>query len=129
VQRIMIVGGGSMSPTVQVGDRILVAPVDRPLRAGEVIVFHGASDLVCHRVMLVSRTLDVIVHRGDMTGARHGIIRHGAVGGRVVGVLRSNADEARPVDRELRLAERLRASCFLLGRLGRIVANKLVTWP
>jgi hypothetical protein len=55
--------GGSMWPTVRDGDEVLVAPIDRPVRRGEVVLVGTARGLTLHRV--VATEGDAIRAAGD----------------------------------------------------------------
>lgn len=49
--RMIVVTGNSMLPLLRAGDRVLVAPVNRPLRRGDIVVFTHENQLVIHRLI------------------------------------------------------------------------------
>lgn len=81
----MLIAGRSMSPTLQVGDVVSLAPLERPARAGDIVAF-GANPVICHRVLLSVPTGGGgrwLLHAGDHFGARVGMTRSESVIGRV----------------------------------------------
>lgn len=62
-RRLYVVTSGSMSPTIDVGDAVLVKPVDRSralaLSAGDVVTFRAANNprfLITHRIVTVGES-------------------------------------------------------------------------
>lgn len=96
--REVVIAGGSMSPTLEVGEVALVEPAAR-VRCGDVIVFSTErGDPICHRAVLVVPGPGPrrIVHLGDAEGAGFGIVGSRSVIGRV-----TSARSARGVEREI----------------------------
>jgi hypothetical protein len=73
------VEGGSMSPTVAQGERVLVRAGRASL--GDVALIRARGGLLVHR--LVARVLGRWVHKGDLDGARPGLCSDGEVLGLV----------------------------------------------
>lgn len=85
--RRVLIGGGSMAPTLEVGDVALVREGARA-RVGDVVVIASRGAPICHRVVLLVpwRRGVRLVHLGDAPGAAPGV--GGEVIGRVVAVER-----------------------------------------
>jgi len=83
--RRLLIGGGSMSPTLEIGDVALAVPGGRA-RCGDVIAFESRQTPLVHRAIVVIPWPRgaLIVHKGDRRGAGYGTTRSSAVIGRVV---------------------------------------------
>ena len=82
----ILLSGASMEPTYADGDWLLVEPVTRSVRPGEVVVARRGGRLVTHRV--VSLRNGQVVTRGDACAIADPPIAMGGVIGRVIGVRR-----------------------------------------
>ena len=65
------VAGGSMSPTVQIGERVRIVPCTHAY-PGDVVLFGGGDHLLLHRV-LARLPGGRFVHAGDCPGALPGL--------------------------------------------------------
>jgi hypothetical protein len=87
---VIEVAGGSMSPSLVVGDKVRVEPLapDGPLVPGDVVLIapEDGSALLIHRVMhaFVEDGRPMIVHQGDAPSSTFGICARDAVIGRAV---------------------------------------------
>ncbi len=92
-----VCGGSSMAPTIQPGDRVVLAEDGSRVRAGDVVLFSGPGgdyDIV-HRFVFKVPFVPLFVHRGDAVGARVGLARWD----RIVGV--AVAERRKPSFREI----------------------------
>lgn len=76
----------SMFPTIHKGDAIEVGPTD-PITAGDVVVFHHAGTLVCHRVVDIGPGDDIHT-QGDQARGQDPPIRRQDILGKVTVVIR-----------------------------------------
>lgn len=117
------VGGDSMAPGLARGSRVLVVPLDREIREGEVVLLHASEAPVLHRVVLtfVEDGTVWLVHRGDR-GGRPAVARGSAVVGRAVAVLAADLqpvpspDDLEPRDRRAFRRAQWRARARVWGR-------------
>jgi len=79
-----ICGSGSMSPTFDIGDQIVVEPCGST-RRGEVVLLLGRRHLLIHRVQCVigNGGSGRILHRGDAIGAMAGLAASWRLLGRI----------------------------------------------
>jgi hypothetical protein len=75
---------GSMSPTLEEGDRVTVVPFDSPPRAGEVVLHRRGALLVAHRLLRLDG--DWAVTHGDALATADPPVARAALFGRVVAV-------------------------------------------
>lgn len=75
------IGGRSMRPTFDIGDRVEVVACARP-RRGDIVLIQGPDWFGVHRVLTTLPT-GHIVHRGDAPGGRPGVASPWRVIGRV----------------------------------------------
>jgi phage repressor protein C with HTH and peptisase S24 domain len=78
--------GFSMSPALSDGDRLEVAPLAAPPRAGEIVVMRRGSRLITHRLISLSEGLAVT--RGDACSSDDPPVPAADLIGRVVRVRR-----------------------------------------
>ncbi len=86
-----------MAPTIQPGDRVVLAEDGSRVRAGDVVLCSGPGgdyDIV-HRFVFKVPFVPLFVHRGDAVGARVGLARWD----RIVGV--AVAERRKPSFREI----------------------------
>jgi hypothetical protein len=100
------VGGDSMAPALGRGSRVLVVPLGREVRAGDVVVLQASGIPVLHRVVRTFREDGVLwlLHRGDH-GGRSAAAPGAAVVGRAVALLAAGL-EGVPTPDELAPRER-----------------------
>jgi hypothetical protein len=70
-----VCGGSSMTPSLQVGDRVRLASAPSSVRPGDAVLFcsaNGDYDIV-HRFVFKVPLLPLFVHRGDAIGACVGL--------------------------------------------------------
>ena len=107
--------GGSMSPTLERGWKVLVEPLDRPLEVGDVILLDCPGGRVIHRylgsVTWGSPPQEHVIHAGDAS-ALPGIAPASRVSGRVCVVVFPSGQRVRSLS-ELPSADRLRLSRFV----------------
>jgi hypothetical protein len=102
--------GFSMHPFIRDRDVLTIAPIsNRPPRVGEVVAFsHPVScRLVIHRITAIKGSRWLM--RGDNSPVADGLVRTGAILGRVVRVERQG--------KEVRLGFRVGIGSFLIARL------------
>lgn len=64
--RLLVVSSGSMTPTLNVGDIVLVRPVDlEGVSNGDIIAFSNGLNVIIHRVVGVDSSGECLVTRGD----------------------------------------------------------------
>jgi len=64
--RLLVVSSGSMTPTLNVGDIVLVRPVDLERASnGDIIAFSNGLNVIIHRVVGVDSSGECLVTRGD----------------------------------------------------------------
>ncbi len=79
-------GGKSMSPFICNNEIVVIEPIIRKLRVGDVILFEGRDrKLILHRI--VKKTEGGYITRGDASGHDDGLLQQSEVLGRAVGVL------------------------------------------
>lgn len=107
--------GGSMSPTLERGWKVLVEPLDRPLEPGDVILLDCPGGRVIHRylgaVTWGSPPQRHVIHAGD-SSVLPGIAPASRVSGRVCAVVCPGGQHLRSLH-ELPRADRLRLSRFV----------------
>ena len=77
------VTSASMSPGVPRGAVVRIEPLSRPAASGEVVLIQSSSGYTLHRVVCVSRD-GLVVHQGDLTGTRAGLVPETAIRGRAI---------------------------------------------
>lgn len=111
-ERRVVIAGGSMAPTLDIGDVALLREGAR-VRCGDVAAFRSRGQVIVHRVVLVIpwRGGARMIHRGDALGAGYGVVGASEVLGRVVAVERAAGRE--PMRRHVRPLDLLRAAANL----------------
>lgn len=101
-------GGASMSPFIRDNETVIIEPLTRTLRTGDIILFEAESrQLLLHRI--VKKKRDGYVTRGDATCHEDCPVPHSAVLGRAVHVVGGlNFHFRVPLSTLLALALRLR---------------------
>ena len=49
--KVYIVKGKSMYPTLKEGEKLLISPLDRKVRVGDVVIYRLKDNLIVHRVI------------------------------------------------------------------------------
>ena len=82
--------GGSMHPVIRHGDVLLVDPLDRPARAGDILLYLACGRPVAHRLIGFTANDDgpALVLKGDSASLPDLPVRLGQVLGRVFAVER-----------------------------------------
>jgi len=117
------IDGDSMGPALVRGSRVLVAPLSREVRAGDVVLLRATDTPVLHRVVLtfVEDGVLWLVHRGDC-GGRPAVAPGTAVVGRAVGLLAADLepvpspDELGPRERRAFRRAQWLAHAYVCGR-------------
>jgi signal peptidase len=88
--------GGSMHPVIRHGDVLLVDPLDRPARAGDILLYLACGRPVAHRLIATAPGKDgpALILKGDSAACPDLPVRSDQVLGRVVAVER----EGRRID-------------------------------
>jgi signal peptidase len=88
--------GGSMHPVIRHGDVLLVDPLDRPARAGDILLYLACGRPVAHRLIAIAPGKDgpALILKGDSAACPDLPVRSDQVLGRVVAVER----EGRRID-------------------------------
>ena len=84
----LAVAGRSMLPLFREGDHLVIRPLERPPRVGEVVVFARGGQLWCHRVLLPAGRGRRLLTKGDARGRPDSPVDPGAVVGRAVALER-----------------------------------------
>jgi Peptidase S24-like len=78
--------GGSMHPTIRHADPVLLAPLERAVRRGQIVLVPLGPRLMLHRVVAVQG--DVVLTRGDARQRNDAPVARSAVVARAVAVRR-----------------------------------------
>ena len=92
------IASGSMSPVLNVGDKVYVKFSDRSnYKIGDIIVFPATDSLMVHRIMgkLWTPKGKYVIHKGDHAGAKAGLVKQDQILGKPI-VLK-NDDKVIPV--------------------------------
>jgi len=82
--RLSVVGS-SMSPTLRHGDHVVIRPLERAPRVGDVVVYARAGQLWCHRVLVPGKSM---ITKGDGRGRPDALVPAGAIIGRAIALQR-----------------------------------------
>jgi len=84
--KLMTVESGSMSPSLRIGDLVIVQPLVGWPRVGDLVSFTSSKiqgEIVTHRVFAVDKNRDIIVTKGDNLNAVDPPIRRRQIVGKV----------------------------------------------
>ena len=87
------IASGSMSPVLNVGDKVYVKFSDRSnYKIGDIIVFPVADSLMVHRIVgkLWTPKGKYLIHKGDHAGARAGLVKQDLILGKPVALKKDN---------------------------------------
>ena len=84
------VQGGSMGVLLGPASQVLVKPVEKLPRLGDIVIARLKNSLVVHRVIRRSLSADTVMIKGDNCRRADGYIARDKIMGRVIGVLKDN---------------------------------------
>ena len=80
------VASGSMSPTINTDDLIIVK-LNEPYKVGDIITYKSGSDYVTHRILKIDEYTGVITAKGDANNVEDKAINKNTVIGKVIKIM------------------------------------------
>ena len=118
VESVYELTGGSMSPTLERGWKVLVEPLEAPPEPGDVVLIDGTTGYIVHRCLGMvtlgsppQKQVVHVIHAGDSPSARPGVVPASRVTGRVRAIVRPDGRRL-PALEELPQQTRRRLSRF-----------------